>query len=49
MNREAGRALRRLAEREAKRKDGRQRNSLSARQGRGVVIYRAGRVRELGR
>jgi hypothetical protein len=41
-----GRALRRLAEREAKRKDGRQRNSLSQRQGRGVVVYRAGRVKE---
>jgi hypothetical protein len=41
-----GRRLRRLAEREAKRADGRQRNSFSQRQGRGMVVYRAGRVKE---
>jgi hypothetical protein len=48
VNQKVGRSLRRLAEREAKRKDGKRRNSFSVRQGKGVAIYRSGRVKEAG-
>jgi hypothetical protein len=40
-----GRKLRRLAEREARRKDGKQRSMLTDRRGKAILVYRAGRTR----
>lgn len=45
MNQNLGRKLRRLAEREDRRKDGKQRNTFTDRQGKGIMVYRAGRTR----
>jgi len=44
----AGRRLRRLAEREAKRRDGKQRNSVSDQRGKLIAVYRSGRTQSAG-
>jgi hypothetical protein len=43
MKRNMGRSLRRLAEREARRKDGKERSNLTEQRGRTTAVYRAGR------
>lgn len=49
MNKNPGRRQRRLAEREAKRKDGKRRSSFTEPHGKAVAVYRAGRVKEVER
>jgi hypothetical protein len=45
MNKNPGRRQRRQAEREANRKDGRERNQFSVKQGQAFRVFRAGRKR----
>jgi hypothetical protein len=48
MSANGGRKLRRLAEREARRKDGKQRNSVSDQRGKLIAVYRSGRTQSAG-